>query len=258
LFRRSDIDPAIGVTQSPALSAPPTLTYLQAAARLALFLDFDGTLVEIAKGPDAIAPGADLGKRLHGLSVRHQGALAVVSGRSVASLRSFLGDLPLVLAGSHGGHVVDASGATLSTARELPAAVQKELEDFAGARGLLYEGKTHGAALHFRAHPELAEEATAFARQIASRHALATKSGKCVIELVQPGVHKGAAVELLMAQPGFAGATPVFIGDDVTDEDGFAACERLGGFGVIVGHRVETRARYCLEAVRDVLAWLSL
>lgn len=246
------------MTQPPTITAPPPRAQLKAAARLALFLDFDGTLVEIASGPDAIAPGADLGPRLQRLSDRHEGALAVVSGRSVDSLRSFLGDPPLVLAGSHGGHIVDASGATLSTAWELPAAAQKDLADFARARSLLYEGKTHGAALHFRARPELAEEATAFARQIASRHTLATKSGKCVIELVQPGVHKGAAVELLMAQPVFAGATPVFIGDDITDEDGFAACERLGGFGVIVGHRVETRARYCLEAVRDVLAWLSL
>jgi trehalose 6-phosphate phosphatase len=241
-----------------SLVPPPSLAHLQQSSRIGLFLDFDGTLVEIASGPDAIVPPVDLACRLQALATQFDEAVALVSGRSIANLRRFLGPVCLTLAGSHGGHIITADGTCLREAQAMPKRVSERLRLFAQERGLLYEAKTHGAALHYRSHPDLGQEACDFALALAREHGLVTKAGKCVIELVQPGADKGAAVELLHLQPEFRGTIPVFVGDDVTDEDGFAACNRLGGFGVIVGERAGTAARYRLETVKDVLAWLNL
>ena len=145
------------------------------------------------------------------------------------------------------------------------ARFQYELSTSAGAQrafadeaGLLYEHKAHGAALHYRTQPGLEGRAHDFAAELAKTHGLAIKAGKCVVELVWPGADKGGAVDLFMAQSAFAGATPVFIGDDVTDEDGFAACQHHGGFGIAVGERPSAGARYSLETVKDVHAWLEI
>lgn len=240
------------------LPAPPSLAALLADRPLALFLDFDGTLVEIADGPDAIAVPERLGAGLERLATRLGGALALVSGRGIDNLQSFLGPLPLHLAGSHGGHVLAPCGTPLREAEPLPAPVTEALGAFARDKGLLYERKAHGAALHYRARPELEDDAHGFAQDLAAAHGLVIKSGKCVIELVRPGADKGGAVDLLIGQPPFAGARPVFIGDDVTDEDGFAACTRLGGFGIAVGERPSAAARHSLASVKDVHAWLEL
>ncbi len=225
---------------------------------MALFLDFDGTLVEIASGPDAIAPPVDLAQRLQALAARLQGAVAVVSGRGIDNLHQFIGPVPLTLAGSHGGHILAADGTILRSADALPIAAVESLRAFAQDRGLLYEAKTHGAAVHYRAYPSLGKDAVQFVTALAREYALATKTGKCVIELVQPGADKGSAVELLHSLDPFAGKVPVFMGDDVTDEDGFAACNRLGGFGILIGDRAGSAARYRLATVDDVLAWLGL
>ncbi|WP_379923219.1 trehalose-phosphatase [Erythrobacter sp. R86502] len=225
---------------------------------MSLFLDFDGTLIEIAEGPDAIAVPADLGARLERLACRLDGRLAIVSGRGVDNLTRFLGPVPLYLAGSHGADVRAPLGATLRVAEPLPESVAERLRLFAADNGLLYENKPHGAALHYRARPDFEDTALRFAENLAAEHAMAIKTGKCVVEMMQPGADKGGAVDLLGGQSPFAGATPVFLGDDMTDEDGFAACERRGGFGIAVGDRVSQTARYSLGTVKDVIAWLEL
>lgn len=240
------------------LPDPPPLAGLMTAGPVALFIDFDGTLVEIAEGPDAVAVSARLAEQLERLAFRMKGALAVVSGRSIDNLRAFLGPAMLHFAGSHGADVRGPSGAVLTAAAPLPPEVSDRLRAFAAATGLLFEHKPHGAALHYRAQPDLEDSAHEIAAGLADAHGLAIKAGKCVVELVWPGADKGGAVDLLMAQPDFAGATPVFIGDDVTDEDGFAACERHGGFGIAVGERPSATARYALETVKDVYAWLEI
>jgi trehalose 6-phosphate phosphatase len=246
------------VDVQPNLPAPPPFARLQQSARIALFLDFDGTLVEIADDPQAIGPPVGLAARLVDLASRLGGACAVVSGRSIEDLRQFIGPVAIAFAGSHGGHVVAASGTSLREAEGLPQGVGEALRSFSDANGLLHEVKAHGAALHYRARPEFGQEAVNYARVLATEHGLATKTGKCVIELVRPGIDKGGAVELLMREPAFADSLPIFVGDDLTDEDGFAACERLGGFGLIVGDRPATAARYRVGTVKDVYAWLSL
>lgn len=240
------------------LPAPPALADLLADGPTALFLDFDGTLVEIAPGPDAIAVPTGLAAGLERLAAPLGGALALVTGRGIDNLQSHLGPLALHLAGSHGGHVLTPCGTPLREAAPLPAPVAEALGNFASDKGLLYERKAHGAALHYRARPELEADAHSFANDLAAAHGLATKTGKCVIELVWPGADKGGAVELLSLQAPFAGARPVFLGDDVTDEDGFAACARLGGFGIAVGDRPSAAACYSLASVKDVHAWLEL
>lgn len=242
----------------PRLPAPPRLAHLLAEGPLALFLDFDGTLVEIAEGPDAIAVPQGLAGGLQRLASRLGGALALVSGRSIDNLTGFLGPLPLHLAGSHGGHVLAPGGTPLREAEPLPASVAEALGGYAQDNDLLYERKAHGGALHYRARPEREEEVHRFAAGLAADHGLATKAGKCVIELVWPGADKGGAVDLLCREAPFAGALPVFVGDDVTDEDGFAACARLGGFGIAVGERNSAAARHSLASVKDVHAWLEL
>ena len=240
------------------LAAPPSLTSLLADRRVALFLDFDGTLVDIAEKPDAVTVPRQLPTALMGLSERLGGALALVTGRSIDNLAQFLGKPTVYLAGSHGGDVLAPDGVSLRKGNPLPVPVVAALEDFAETSGLLYERKAHGGALHYRARPDLEDSALAFAASLAEAHGLVIKTGKRVVELVWPGADKGGAVDLLMTQPAFAGAVPVFAGDDVTDEDGFAACHRLGGFGIAVGDRPSSAAQFSLATVKDVFAWLEI
>ena len=133
-----------------------------------------------------------------------------------------------------------------------------ELRAFAEAHGLFYETKTHGGALHFRAAPEKREATLAFAREFAAARELCVTSGKGVAELVRPGATKAAAVSAFMEVAPFAGAAPVFIGDDVTDEDGFAGAVEHGGFGIAVGERASEGARYGLDSVAAVHHWLEI
>lgn len=240
------------------LPAPPSLSNLLSRGSLALFLDFDGTLIDIAGEPDAVVVPLDLSARLEHLSNRLNGALALVTGRSIDNLERYLGDPMLHIAGSHGGHVRAPGGLILSESNPLPQPVADALASYAEANGLLFERKTHGGALHYRARPELGADTIDFAAKLANAHGLITKCGKCVVELVWQGADKGGAVTLLAARAPFVGTTPVFIGDDITDEDGFSVCAQLGGFGIAVGSRLSAAARFSLLTVKDVHTWLEL
>ncbi len=241
------------------LPSPPTLADLTLERPVALFLDFDGTLIEIAETPEGIVVPGDLAARLVALSQRLEGRLALVSGRAVANLEEHCGPLAVAVAGSHGLSRFSATRERLGKEpAPLPDAVFAALADFAAAEGLSLEEKSHGAALHYRADPSLAERAEAFAGSLAEEHGLMVKRGKYVVELVPPGADKGAAVRAFMDEPPFAGACPVFVGDDVTDEDGFEAARELGGFGVLVGHRAATAARHALADPAAVAEWLGL
>ncbi|MGB3377527.1 MAG: trehalose-phosphatase [Allopontixanthobacter sediminis] len=240
------------------LLPPPSLAELTAARPVALFLDFDGTLIPIASGPDTIVVPPDLPDTLAALSKRLAGRLALISGRSLEDLAQYLGNPPIFRAGSHGGARCDPEGSSIGEPPEaIPPAAMTALEEFAAAENLAFEPKTHGAALHFRSRPELAARTHAFAGDQAKRHGLQVKKGKAVVELVRAGVGKDGAVRVFMAEPVFAGAMPVFIGDDVTDEDGFIAATEFGGFGIAVGERESSNAKYRLENVKDVYEWLK-
>lgn len=241
------------------LTAPPPLAELLPLGDLALLLDFDGTLVPIASGPDAIAVKPELSAALEALSRRLSGRLALVSGRSLEDLAKYLGNPAIFKAGSHGAACCAPDGTILGEAPvAIPAAATQTLAEFAEDQGLHFEPKTHGAALHYRARPELAAQAVDFAADLAAAHDLQIKRGKFVVELVWPGGGKDGAVKILMGHPQFSGALPIFIGDDITDEDGFVAATDLGGFGISVGERLSNNARYHLETVQDVHEWLML
>ncbi len=241
---------------SPMLPPPPPLSQI---ANPALFLDFDGTLVGIADTPDAIHVPGDLAARLGLLAQRLEGRLALVSGRAVDDLGRHLGTMEFARAGSHGVARYDSEGTLLGDEpTPIPPEVDAALRNFADREEVMYEAKPHGGALHFRVRPERMEAVNRFAEELALAHGLSLKIGKQVTEVVRPGADKGGAVRAFMADSDFAGAVPVFVGDDLTDEDGFVAVTDMGGFGVIVGDRRATAAHYRLASVAEVHHWLAL
>jgi trehalose 6-phosphate phosphatase len=237
-------------------SPPPPLSSLAPAA---LFLDFDGTLVELADAPGAIAVPSGLAPLLDRLAARLGGRLAIVSGRALDDLRRHIGAAAILMSGSHGAELCYSDGRRIpvSAPPGLEAA-RAEIRRFAAAaEGLLVEDKPAGIALHYRLAPERAGEAQALFESLAARTGLALQRGKMVAELKPLGADKGAALSRLMAEPPFAGARPLFVGDDLTDEDAFRAACSLGGEGVLVGPARPTAARWRLEGVAQVTAWLE-
>ncbi|MBK0391202.1 trehalose-phosphatase [Ramlibacter algicola] len=203
----------------------------------ALFLDFDGTLVDIAPEPGAIVVPCSLVPTLSALQTYLGGAVAVVSGRSIRELDTYLAPLQLPVAGVHGAERRDASGAL---DRVEPASLEEVTRAALALRArdarLLVEEKGTSVALHYRRAPELERECIdAMAAAVDRSEGLALLRGKMVVEAKPCGASKGAAIEAFLREPPFAGRTPVFVGDDVTDEAGFEAVQRLGGLGVKVG-----------------------
>ena len=241
------------------LPPPPALAALLADSPIALFLDFDGTLVDLAPTPDGISVPQGLSAALVSLSGTLGGRLALVSGRAISDIERHLGPLKLAASGSHGAdrRLVDGSSLGDKPAG-LSDALRAELAHFASAQGFALEDKPHGAALHYRHDPTLEDAGLAFASTLAAQHGLDIKRGKCVIELVGQGANKGGAVAAFMQIAPFAGATAIFIGDDVTDEDGFVVATNLGGFGIAVGERKSANAKFHLADVAAVHHWLSL
>ena len=236
------------------LSLPPSALLTGAA----LFLDFDGTLVPIADTPDGVEVDDALLALLGALRSRLDGRLAIVSGRSVATLRE-LGFADFLLAGTHGLEFARPGEAAAAPGR-LPAidAVEAAFEAFAQDKpGLLVERKTISAALHFRGAPRWDAEAEALAQALATRHDLTIQRGKMLYELRPGGADKGSAVRALMEDAPMAGGIPLFFGDDVTDEEGFAAAAELGGTGILVGPARPTLAGFRLEQVAAVRHYLS-
>jgi trehalose 6-phosphate phosphatase len=238
------------------MSAPPA----PRLDRMALFADLDGTLAPIAPTPDAVGPDPRRRRLLADLRAALDGRLAVVSGRGLADLDRILEGEVAAIAAVHGLVRRTADGA-VSTVDAGPA-VQRAADAcraFVAGQpaGLLVEDKGVAVALHYRAAPAAGPASLAFARQLAEDLGLVVQAGDHVAELRPPGATKGDAVDAFMREPPFAGAVPVFIGDDLTDEAGFEAAARHGGFGVIVGPRRPTVARYALAGVTEALAWLA-
>jgi trehalose 6-phosphate phosphatase len=251
---------------SPSLlSRPPNPRECPAWAHdWALFLDIDGTLLDLAPEPQAVQvpPGlpAQIGVLAHGLG----GALALVSGRPLSDIdRFFPGRFDA--AGTHGaqwrlGGTETGPGAAVEAALSEMTATLRDVTD--SLPGVVLERKPHALALHYRQAPEREAQI----RSLAARAAQAlgptfrVQAGKMVIELLPTQAGKGAAIERFMALPPYAGRTPVFLGDDRTDEDGFTVVNALGGLSVRIGEGVQTQARLRLHspaAVRDWLAGLA-
>jgi|SRR5271165_1744874 len=226
----------------------------------ALFLDFDGTLVEIAPTPDLVRVPAGLPHLLGELAARLDGAVAVVSGRPLDELILMLAPFTGTIIGQHGLECRHGDGRKnrLVARPELRRALSTLAEFAAKHDGVMLEDKGGTLALHYRRAPSLGTLCRAIVQQAAdtSGEVLAAVAGKMVIELMPRSGGKGRAIIALLADAPFHGRLPVFIGDDTTDEDGFAAVNRLGGVSVHVGGGA-TIARHSLATVRDVLAWLA-
>jgi trehalose 6-phosphate phosphatase len=244
---------------SVPLQAPPHLR----VDEIALFLDVDGTLVEIEREPGAVHVPQRLSRILADLFGAGGGALALVSGRSLEQLDRLFAPLRLNAAGLHGLERRNlATGVVRSEPR--PAVFEParaRLAHFAGDHaGVLLEDKGLTLALHYRKAPELELEAKALAQAVtaASGGALVLLEGKKVLELKPPGCDKGAAIAAFMDEPPFRGRRPVFAGDDVTDEAGFATINRLGGISIRIGADSRpTAALYGHRDVRSMQDWLQ-
>lgn len=234
------------------------------SASMAVFLDFDGTLVDIAARPEAVQPASRLPGLLAQASHSLGGALAIISGRPLAQIDAFLAPLLLPAAGLHGLEMRWADGRQFRDEQAAAplAAVRGELAEFIDHHPDVHlEDKQLSIALHYRAAPQ---------REAACRHLidrlvadsagqLTRLDGKCVCELRPSGHDKGHMVAAFLQHPPFHGRQPVFIGDDVTDEFGFRMAQALGGFGIRVGGMSPaTAARYQLPDVAAVLDWLHL
>lgn len=219
--------------------------------RTALLLDMDGTLIDLAPTPEAVVVPPGLPATLTALRDALDGALAIVTGRPVETVDRLFGDAPGAVAGEHGGAIRHASGEAVERP-DLPAPPRSWLEtaetlvdSFPGA---LLERKARGFALHYRQAPEAREVfRTALTTLIDDRFQV--HPAHMLWEVRPVGADKGGAVVALMQRPPFAGRLPVFIGDDVTDEDGMRAARQLGGIGLKVQDRFGDAA--------GVRAWLG-
>jgi trehalose 6-phosphate phosphatase len=228
----------------------------------ALFLDFDGTLVDLAPMPDAVCVAPGLVEVLRGLHRQLGGRLAIVSGRPIEQIDALLAPLTLPAAGVHGMQRRDAAG--VLHAAPLPAlAAVRACADALAARhaGVWVEEKYGALALHFRQAPAAGPMCTAaLADVVRCRPELLLMEGKMIVEVKVAGVDKGTAVRDFMAAAPFAGHRPVFVGDDTTDEAGFAFVQASGGIAIKVGtgpsiahHRIGSP-----PALREALAqWLD-
>lgn len=235
---------------------PPLLTHAHA-----LFLDVDGTLLPTVARPQDVRVDAALRGLLTRLRAALGGALALVSGRSIAQIDRLFEPLVLPVAGQHGFERRDASlrlqrADILRQPLDEAAAALSDLS--ARHCGLLVEQKGASIALHYRLAPELAHLAQAKMKMLQERLApeYALLTGKMVFELKPAQADKGAAIRAFMQEAPFARRVPVFLGDDVTDEHGFAAVEEFGGEAVKIGPG-ETRARARLAGASDVRGWLN-
>jgi trehalose 6-phosphate phosphatase len=226
-----------------------------------LFLDVDGTLLELADSPGGVAVDASLMPLLDSLRAAADGALALVSGRTIQNLDDLLGSARLPAAGLHGCERRDAQGRmhVAPVALEQLADVRAGLERLVTRHpGLLLEDKGAGLALHFLKARELEHELRAEVALLAAPLVpkFALLDGHAVIE-VKPAAHtKDSAVTSFMEEPPFRGRQPIFIGDDVTDYGGFAAVRRFdGGLAIAVGPRV--KSEWWLPDPRAVRDWLE-
>jgi trehalose 6-phosphate phosphatase len=234
---------------------------LPAAGEIALFLDVDGTLLPIAATPDAVAIDRATVDLLGRAQRATGGAVALITGRRIADVDRLFAPLALPVAGQHGFERRDAAGALHRHAQPLPelAAVRAPLAAFAADHpGVLIEDKALTLAAHYRLAPGAGPALGALVERLAAESGgvLAIQRGKMVFELRPAGKDKGTAIAEFLDELPFRGRTPVFVGDDLTDEYGFSVVNGRGGVSVKVGDG-PTEAAARLPDVDAVRAWLE-
>lgn len=225
---------------------------------IAILLDVDGTILDIAPTPTSVEVPADLGRALSAVSERVGGALALVSGRPVAELDSIFAPLRLPAIGGHGAELRLNGGPVQRHADPLDTDLRQALEAIAARHpGVLVEDKGYSIALHYRKVPAQGLSVVHEVKHVcAASYLVELLAGKAVIEVKAKGFDKGIAVRALMAHPPFRGRAPIFIGDDRTDEAAFAVVPEFRGQAISVGRRVPGVADR-FDTPADVRRWLE-
>jgi len=234
---------------------------LRPAPDWALFLDADGTILHLKETPDSVEASAHLLDILELISRCLNGAVALVSGRRIDDLDRIFVPHKLPTAGLHGLERRDATGFV----NEFPEpqaleTLRTPLNDIARSNdGVHVEDKSHALAVHYRQAPHRAAEIQTLVEDLIRplAHELHVIHGKMVSEIKPRHADKGSAIRDFMDESPFKGRLPVFIGDDTTDEDGFALVNQLHGYAVRVGDNESTAARYSVDNVDEVIAWLE-
>ena len=227
----------------------------------ALFLDIDGTLLELQPRPEQVCTDDELTQLLHDLSDRLQGAVALISGRSITDIDRIFAPHEFSAAGGHGvEYRLAGENIIIRQLPALPDATLRRGEALVkNYTGVLLERKRHGLAIHYRGAPEAKEDVFSWIQQECRRlgEAFSVLSGKMVYELVPAEIDKGAALQELLSRDRFTNRKPIFIGDDVTDESGFAVTNDHDGLSIYVGESEESVATQRLDNVLTVRKWLS-
>lgn len=228
----------------------------------AVFLDLDGTLLDIAETPGAVVVSDRLRADLSALSRRTAGAVALITGRSVAFVDEVFPGHAFHVAGLHGAEWRDAEGRRFDCAHkaDLAAALRMLAEKSADWPGVVVEDKGSAFAAHFRLVPQLEDPVRRFMESLAlglgERWML--QNGKSVVEIRPAGSDKGGAVERFMRERPFLGRRPLAVGDDLTDEAMFAVVNRLAGLSVRVGPASRpSAARAVVETPAAVREWIA-
>jgi trehalose 6-phosphate phosphatase len=224
----------------------------------AFFFDFDGTLVEIAPRPELVAVEPQVRTLLEALSQKYEGAVAIVTGRPLEAVDGFLDPTKLATAAEHGSIRRDPAG-TLhfdESDAEAVEAAHAILKPFVDANeGMILERKRSSVALHYRQRPELAASCEQIVQDVVAKNpGLVILPGKMVFELKPKGVDKGEAVRAFLEEAPFKGRTPIFMGDDVTDEHAFEVVNALDGISIKIDAG-DTIAHYRTDR-KGLFAWL--
>ncbi len=230
---------------------------------VALFLDVDGTLLDLAERPDRVVTPSGLVTTLAKTERKLGGALALISGRALDDLDRLFEPLRLRASAVHGAEArldPEAPAVPSPAATEMPeslwTALTGALSEFPGA---FAENKRYSFVVHYRLAPRAEaplREAVMRLVEAEPRIRVEVMTAHCAIELKAPGYDKGQAIASFLSDPVFAGRAPVFIGDDATDEAGFAVVSARGGLAYSVGRRRPGTVG-AFECPRDVRDWLA-
>ena len=242
-------------------SEPATEILTGDPSKCALFLDVDGTLLDIAPTPSEVIVPPKLPELLMSISKGLDGALAILTGRQLAEIDALFAPAQFIGGGVHGAELrTTPGGPIIRAATALPDALVDELKRLADRLpGIMAEPKGPGFAIHYRQAPELKDAVEAAIRALVAQYPedLVLCPGRKLFEIIPRGYSKGSALRTLAGLPTFAQRTPIMIGDDVGDLPALAAAEKLGGVGLRVAGGHFGQADFDLRGPNGVVAWLQ-
>ena len=249
------------IKTSPDSADVPRPALRSSLAGHALYLDIDGTILDLAPSPEAVEVPVWMVPLLQRLSRKLDGAVAFVSGRPIAAIDLLFRPLNFPAVGVHGGEVRTPNGEILvddQLTAELQAAVPLLHEAIGRIRGVQLENKRSVIALHYRNVPERGREVLKVAELIVGSlgSQFSVLMGKCVVEIRPRHLTKGSAMRRLMERAPFRDRVPIFAGDDTTDEDAFEVVNGLGGISLRIGEEAPTAAKYRLATPDQLRGWL--